>query len=433
MDQSLDALLPELKIVYLPIDDLVPYEKNARTHPENQIAKLKYSIKNFGFLQSVLLNDDNSVLAGHARLIAAKALGMTKVPTVQIGHLNREQQRAYILADNRIAVDSGWDSMLVACELQELDDLGIDLKDTGFDEDEIQAYLNPETLNEGIGDADAIPDVKPDPISIMGDVWILGNHRLMCGDSTMVDSVAALVVDAKPILMVTDPPYGVKYDPEWRDQADLGVGERSRGKVENDDKVDWTDAYSLFSGDICYVWHASYFTHIVARNLLDCGFEIVSNIIWAKQHFALSRGDYHWQHEPCWYMVRKGKKHNWHGDRKQSTLWEISNNNSFGNANPEKTWGHGTQKPIDCMLIPIQNNTAPHEYVYDPFGGSGTTLIACEKLGRKCLMIELSPNYCDVIVRRWQEFTGQKAILESNGLSFESIENARSTSTTLRS
>lgn len=419
-------LLPELKIVYLPIDLLIPYEKNARTHPEEQIEKLKYSIKNFGFLQSILLNEDNSVLAGHARIIAARALGLTKVPTVQIGHLNREQQRAFILADNRIAVDSGWDSYLVALELQELDELGIDLKDTGFSESEIQAYLNPEILNEGFGDADAIPAVKPDPISVLGDVWILGNHRLMCGDSTMVDSVVTLVADTKPILMVTDPPYGVNYDPEWRDSADLGVGERSRGKVENDDKVDWTDAYSLFDGDVCYIWHAGLYSGDVASHIRNCGFDIVSQIIWVKQHFALSRGDYHWQHEPCWYAVRKGKKHNWQGDRKQSTTWEIANNNSFGNANPEKTWGHGTQKPVDCMLRPIQNNTSPNQYVYDPFGGSGTTLIACEKLGRKCLMMELSPNYCDVIIQRWQEFSGKEAILESDGSTYASIENARS-------
>ena len=432
MEQFSEALLPELKIVYLPIDDLIPYEKNARTHPDEQIDKLKNSIKKYGFLQSILLNQDNGVIAGHARIIAAKALGLTRLPTVQIGHLNREQQRAYILADNRIALDSGWDPTLVTFELGELDEQGYNLEDTGFSEAEIQAYLNPEILNEGIGDVDAVPAVQPDPISVMGDIWILGGHRLMCGDSTMVDSVASLVNNIKPILMVTDPPYGVKYDPEWRDDAELGVGERSLGKVENDDKVDWTDAYSLFTGSVAYVWHASYFTHIVAANLLACGFEIVSNIIWAKQHFALSRGDYHWQHEPCWYMVRKGKKHNWQGDRKQSTLWDIMNNNSFGNANPEKTWGHGTQKPIDCMLRPIQNNTAPNEYVYDPFGGSGTTLIACEKLGRKCLMMELSPNYCDVIVRRWQEFTGKKAILDSDGSSFESIEHARKASDSIR-
>jgi DNA modification methylase len=432
VEQFSEALLPELKIVYLPIDDLIPYEKNARTHPDEQIDKLKNSIKKYGFLQSILLNQDNGVIAGHARIIAAKALGLTRLPTVQIGHLNREQQRAYILADNRIALDSGWDPTLVTFELGELDEQGYNLEDTGFSEAEIQAYLNPEILNEGIGDVDAVPAVQPDPISVMGDIWILGGHRLMCGDSTMVDSVASLVNNIKPILMVTDPPYGVKYDPEWRDDAELGVGERSLGKVENDDKVDWTDAYSLFTGSVAYVWHASYFTHIVAANLLACGFEIVSNIIWAKQHFALSRGDYHWQHEPCWYMVRKGKKHNWQGDRKQSTLWDIMNNNSFGNANPEKTWGHGTQKPIDCMLRPIQNNTAPNEYVYDPFGGSGTTLIACEKLGRKCLMMELSPNYCDVIVRRWQEFTGKKAILDSDGSSFESIEHARKASDSIR-
>jgi DNA modification methylase len=219
--------------------------------------------------------------------------------------------------------------------------------------------------------------------------------------------------------MVTDPPYGVEYDPSWRDGADLGVGERSRGKVQNDDIVDWTDAYTLFEGDVVYVWHAGKFTHIVAKNLEDCGFDIVSQIIWAKQHFALSRGDYHWQHEPCWYGARKGKKHHWRGARDQSTVWEIKNNNSFGNSNKEETWGHGTQKPVECMQKPIENNSLANDYVYDPFGGSGTTLIACEKTGRRCLMMELDEKYCDIIIRRWQKFTGKQATLEETGESFD--------------
>jgi len=204
--------------------------------------------------------------------------------------------------------------------------------------------------------------------------------------------------------MVTDPPYGLEYDPEWRDTGDLAVGKRSKGKVLNDDRADWYDAYTLFSGDIAYVWHSQKYSHVFYSGLIKANFEMVSQIIWAKQHFVLSRGDYHGQHEPCWYFVRKGKKHNWQGDRKQSTIWNIRNNSSFGNSEKEETWGHGTQKPIECMAVPIRNNTAKGQTVYDPFGGSGTTLIACEKLTRKCAMIELDTSYCDVIVSRYVSF-----------------------------
>ena len=204
--------------------------------------------------------------------------------------------------------------------------------------------------------------------------------------------------------MITDPPYGVDYDPEWRDESDLVVGERSKGKVKNDDRVDWTDAYSLFTGDVVYIWHAGRYAERIAKNLIDCGFEIVSQIIWAKQHFAISRGNYHWQHEPCWYAVRKGKNHRWQGSRDQSTLWEIKNNNAFGNSNPEEKFGHGTQKPIECMARPIRNNSEKGDIVYDPFLGSGTSLIAAEQLGRICYGLELEPKYCDMIIARYCAF-----------------------------
>jgi DNA modification methylase len=417
--------LPELKIVSLPIDVLIPYTNNSRTHSTAQVTKIAASIKEFGFNDPIAIDATNGIIAGHGRLQAARLLGLTHVPTIQLGHLNKEQQRAYILAHNRIAIDAGWDSELLQIELQELKNAGFDLAETGFDSTELEKIMNPEIVMAGLVDADSVPELKDVPVSVPGDTWILGNHRLRCGDSINPLDVQELCREFKPHLMVTDPPYGVKYDPEWRDSADLGVGERSRGKVENDDKVDWTDAYSLFTGTVAYVWHAGIYSPEVAQHLRNCDFEIVSQIIWVKQHFALSRGDYHWQHEPCWYVVKKGHKHNWQGARDQATTWDILNNNSFGNSNPEKTWGHGTQKPVECMARPIQNNSKPNDYIYDPFGGSGTTLMACEKLGRKCLMMEISPLYVDVIIKRWQEFSGKKATLETNGLSFEDIANGR--------
>lgn len=417
--------LPALKILNIPIEKIIPYINNSRTHSDEQIAKIASSIKEFGFNDPIAIDMLNGVIAGHGRLEAAKLLGYEEVPTIQLGHLSREQQKAYVLAHNRIALEAGWDHELLKIELQELKDAGFDTSKTGFGDEEIEKLINPEIVNEGLKDDDSIPAVDHYPSIVRGDTWILGGHRLRCGDSTNPLDVQELYKNHTPMVMVTDPPYGVKYEPEWRDEAKLGIGERSKGKVENDDRVDWTDAYSLFSGNIAYVWHAGVYSPDVAAHLKACDFEIISQIIWVKQHFALSRGDYHWQHEPCWYVVKKGKKHDWQGARDQSTTWDILNNNSFGNANPEKTWGHGTQKPIECMARPIQNNSKPNDYIYDPFGGSGTTLIACEKHSRKCLMMEISPLYCEVIIKRWQDFTGNKAILESNGLTFEEVANGR--------
>lgn len=419
------TLLPVLKIISLPIDKLIPYINNSRTHSDAQIKTIAGSIKEFGFNDPIAIDAINGIIAGHGRLEAAKLLGFKEVPTIQLGHLTREQQKAYVLAHNRIALDAGWDNELLKIELQELKDAGFDVSKTGFQDAEVEALINPEIINEGLKDDDAIPAIDHFPVIVRGDIWVLGNHRVRCGDSTNPLDVQELCKEFKPNLMVTDPPYEVNYDPMWRDEAELGVGERSTGKVENDHQVDWTDAYSLFTGDVVYVWHAGVHGGSVATHLQNCDFDIIAQLIWVKQHFALSRGDYHWQHEPCWYGVRKGKKHNWQGARDQATTWEIMNNNAFGNANPEKTWGHGTQKPIECMARPIQNNSKPNDYIYDPFGGSGTTLIACEKFGRKCLMMEISPLYVEVIIKRWQDFTGEKAILETNGLSFEEIANGR--------
>jgi site-specific DNA-methyltransferase (adenine-specific) len=279
----------------------------------------------------------------------------------------------------------------------------------GMDKDMLAPIFDKAILEE-IGEEEEI-EVPGEATARLGDIYLLGSHRLMCGDSTNPQHVEKLMDGAKPILMVTDPPYGVEYDPKWREGVDLQVGMRSKGKVLNDDRYDWSDAYSLFTGDIAYVWHSSKYTHKFAENIENSGFELICLIIWTKQQFALSRGDYHHQHEPLWYGVRKGKKHNWQGKRDQSTVWEIENNNPFGNSNKEETWGHGTQKPTLCMLRPILNNSAQGESVYDPFGGSGTTLIACERSKRNCYMMELSPAYVDVIIKRWEKETNQKAVL----------------------
>lgn len=424
-DKLSNVQLNPLKIINLPINKIVPNVNNTRTHSREQIDKIAASMIKFGFNDPIAIDLMNVIISGHGRLEAAKLIGLVEVPTIQLGHLDKNQQRAYVIAHNRISLDAGWDNDLLEIEMQELKDAGFDLVQTGFDDDEIMRLLNPEIICNGHVDADIAPPVKKEPISVLGDIWVLDNHRVMCGDSTNPNNVQDLIKESNPIMMITDPPYGVHYEPEWRDMSGFGIGENSDGKVENDDRVDWTDAYSLFTGDICYVWHAGLFTGDVSKHLKDCGFDLINQIIWVKQHFAISRGDYHWQHEPCWYGVRKGKKHNWQGARDQSTTWEIANNNYVGNCNIEQTFGHGTQKPIECMARPIQNNSRPKDTIYDPFGGSGTTLIACEKFGRYCVMMEISPQYVDVIVKRWQDFTGKKAIHEQSGKSFEELDNER--------
>ncbi|HSP70469.1 MAG TPA: site-specific DNA-methyltransferase [Bryobacteraceae bacterium] len=238
--------------------------------------------------------------------------------------------------------------------------------------------------------------------------------------------MARLIGSIKPVLMVTDPPYGVQYDPAWRERAGLGR-QRQIGAVQNDDQVDWSAAYRLFSGAVAYVWHAGVHAPEVAEGLEAAGFSIRSQIIWAKQHFALSRGDYHWQHEPCWYAVRQGKSSHWCGDRTQSTVWQVANLNPIGGSTEEPITGHGTQKPLELMRRPILNNSVRGDVVYDPFLGSGTTLIAAETTDRICYGLDIDPAYVDVMVRRWQQLTGKQAVLETDGRSFDQIAAERST------
>lgn len=252
-------------------------------------------------------------------------------------------------------------------------------------------------------------------------------HRIACGSATSAEDVELVLDGSRPHLMVTDPPYGVNYRPQWRNEA-LPVWKKSRatGVVENDDRADWREAWELFGGDAAYIWHAGNKSHIVTESLLACGFEVRAQIIWTKQNFVIGRGDYHPQHEPCLYVVRKGKKGHWNGDRKQSTVWEIKNGSSVGGgSSDDKHTGHGTQKPVECMRRPIVNNSKPGDVIYEPFSGSGTCIIACEMEGRHCRAIELSPNYVDMAVIRWEQFSGGVARLEATGQTFEEVRIER--------
>jgi DNA modification methylase len=404
----------------IPTADLIPYARNSRTHSEAQVTKIASSIKEFGFINPVVTDGKNGIVAGHGRVLAANKLALKEVPCVEASHLTEAQKRAYVIADNRMALDAGWDIDLLKVELGDLQGLDFDLSLTGFDLGELKNFLAEKT--DGLTDPDAVPETPANPVTVLGDVWLMGKHRLMCGDSTVATDVEALLAGVKPHLMVTDPPYGVVYDPNWRNEADRAngkkIGARATGKVMNDDKADWREAWALFPGDVAYVWHAGLFAGTVAQSLETCGFKLRSQIIWAKSNFAIGRGDYHWMHEPCWYAVKEKATGHYAGDRKQTTLWQI--------AKPAKSeTGHGTQKPVECMKRPIENNSSPGQAVYEPFSGSGTTIIAGEMTGRCIYAMELSPEYVDVAVKRWQDFTGQKAVLESTGQTFEDVASNR--------
>jgi DNA modification methylase len=416
------------KLEAMALSALTPAQRNPKKHA---LPALRDSIGRFGYVEPIVLDERTGrLVAGHGR---AKALSLMKakggkppagvaekdgewlVPVLR-GWASRSDQEAeaYLVASNRLTEAGGYDTAALAEMLKELAAQNA-LEGTGFDADSIDAVIAQASREAGetvgLTDEDEVPEVV-EPRAKTGDVWLLGRHRLMCGDSTKAEDVARLLAEAKPHLMVTDPPYGVEYDPNWRNGAldeemgkvklKVGKGGRALGVVLNDDRADWTDAWALFPGDVAYVWHASTKTHIVAQSLAGLEFEMRALIVWGKDRIAIGRGHYHHQHEPCWYAVRKGGTGHWEGDRKQTTLWSI--------AKPQKSeTGHSTQKPVECMKRPILNNSRAGDAVYEPFSGSGTTLIAAEETGRACYAMELNPAYVDIAVARWEAFTGRKA------------------------
>ena len=389
----------------IQISELKEYEHNPRRIGQKEFEKLVISIKEDGYHQRIIVNQDNVIIGGHQRKKALLEAGLKETDTVEVlipdRKLTQEELDRINIRDNLSFGEYDFDILANRFNVETLVDFGLpgDML-VGFDDDNLLA------------DSEDSPELETLPANTkakLGDVYIFGNHRLMCGDSTNPQHVDKLLNGANPILMVTDPPYGVNYNPEWREEVDKG--DRNTGKVLNDDRYDWSDAYALFTGDIAYIWHPASYTHSFAESIENNGFDLINLIIWNKQHFVLSRGDYHNKHEPLWYAVRKGQKHNWQGRRDQTTVWDIDNNNYGAKAKEEQT-GHGTQKPLECMLRPILNNSKKGQSVYDPFGGSGTTLIACEKSDRNCYMMELSPAYVDIIINRWEKETGKEAILD---------------------
>lgn len=405
---------PARTVEVWPIEKLKPHPHNARTHPQDQIEELTASFAEHGGVKPFVVNADGFILAGHGSTAALKRLGVQEVPVVVVRGWTPEQERLFMLRDNKIAANAGWDKQLLGLELVDLVQLpGVDLRLIGFKPAELDRLI-PKSCTPGLTDPDEIPAESAEVVSRLGDLWLLGEHRLLCGDSTTPADVATVLADAKPHLMVTDPPYGVEYDPDWRNHVDQlgrsepGTNTRATGRVENDARADWREAWALFPGDVAYVWHGALHASVVEASLAAVGFEVRAQIVWAKEQLVVSRGHYHWQHEPCWYAVRNGGPGHWAGDRSQSTLWEIAHRKS--------ETGHGTQKPVECMLRPMQNNSREGDYVYEPFCGSGTALIAAEQTKRRCLAIEINPAYVDVAVKRWEGFTGKRAILAAGEL-----------------
>ena len=392
-----------------PVDlvDLVEHPSNPNKHGDKQIALLSKIIRNQGWRNPVIVSKRSGfIVAGHGRLAAAKLLNVEAVPVDYQDFANEAEEHAHLIADNRIAELAEIDSNELAGLLRDLEGK-IDLDLTGFDEvslDDILTATEPEAAEvDAEPQIDKAKELQAKWKTELGQVWELGDHRLICGDSTDEDTIKKLMNGKVAGLMVTDPPYGVKYDANWRNNAKRAdgtpIGASAIGKVENDSQADWSDAWKLFAGDIAYVWHGGIKAHIVADSLIANGFDLVTQIIWAKNNIVIGRGNYHPKHEPCWYVVRKGAKRNFTDDRTQCTLWEIDK--------PVKSeTGHSTQKPIECMARPIRNHKC--QTVYDPFLGSGTTLIACENLKRKCYGVELNPGYVAVILQRWADATGRE-------------------------
>ena len=383
--------MPDMKIVYRNPADLKPAEYNPRQLTEKEYADLKASLTSpGGFAVPILVNKHKTrmdiIVGGHQRVKVAIDLGITTVPTVET-KLTLKKERELNIRLNKNNGSWDWDMMANHFEMDEL-------KEWGFEEDEILWDIGGGAGGENPPEPPT-PEPPKKPKTKPGDIYQLGSHWLICGDATSPDVVKKLMGDQKADIMVTDPPYGVEYDPAWRKAA--GINDSNRmGTVANDDKCDWREAWALFEGDVAYVWHAGLKTAQVLDSLEHVGFEPKSQIIWNKGRPCIGRSHYHWAHEPAWFLVRKGKKANWASDRKQTTIWDIP---MVNNTNQDEATEHGTQKPLECMLRPIRHHKG--EIVYDPFGGSGTTLIAADMLDRQCRMVELDPGYCDVIVQRY--------------------------------
>jgi site-specific DNA-methyltransferase (adenine-specific) len=389
------------------------YSNNSRNHSEHQIDQIVKSITEFGFTNPLLIDENNQIIAGHGRLEAAKILNIESLPCIVFSHLTQTQKRAYIIADNKLALNAGWDISKLQTEFELLRDEDFNLELTGFSLEEL-IDIFPDDNPEVFCDEDDCPVIPEEPITKPGDIWVLGDHRLMCGDSTSIDAVDKLMNGVKADMVFTDPPYGVNFEQGKFIGRDKQAKNRNFQPILNDEKKGdelkeflkecFTNSSCLSDCCSIYVWSPSLVEGFAILNsLLESGWHIQSQIIWNKSPFVIGRADYHWKHEVCWYGY-KGKNHQWHGGRTKATVWDVAKTNTSNL--------HPTMKPTALAEIACENSTKKGDSVLDLFGGSGSTLIACEKTQRKCFMMELDPKYCDVIIKRWENYSGKKAILE---------------------
>ena len=408
---------PADKVERWPLERLVPYAKNSRTHSEEQVAQIAASIREWGWTTPILVDEAGSIIAGHGRLQAARRLQMTEVPVVVASGWSEAQKRAYVIADNKLALNAGWDNELLALELGELGDLGFDLDLVGFTDEEIAALM-PVQGTDGLTDPDDAPAVQENHVTVPGDIWVMRKHRLLCGDSPSVDDLTKLTGGQLVDMWLTDPPYNVAYEGKTKDAL----------KIKNDEMGDdqfrqfLRDAYTaadmvMKPGSVFYIWHADSEGYNFRGAAKDAGWTVGQCLIWNKSSMVMGRQDYHWKHEPCLYGWKEGAGHLWAADRKQTTILEFDK--------PSRNGEHPTMKPVALFEYQMLNNTKGGDLVLDSFGGSGTTLIAAEKNGRTALLMELDPRYCDVIVKRWQDFTGKQAVHADTGKTFEEVANGK--------
>jgi DNA modification methylase len=408
------------RIEHWPIDRPIPYARNARTHSLGQVAQIAGSIREFGFTAPILVDGQGGVIAGHGRLLAARQLGLATVPVVVLDHLTETQKRAYIIADNKLALNAGWDEQLLALELQDLKMAEFDLDLTGFGDEEIDRLLDDlEPEREGLTDDDAAPPAPRTPVSRPGDVWLMGRHRLLCGDATSPASIATVMAGGLADMVFTDPPYNVAYGDSMRDQ----LRGTARPMLNDDLGADFEGflrnacaALLAVTKGAIYMAMSGQELHTLQRAFIAAGGHWSTFVIWAKHTFTLGRGDYQRQHEPILYGWREGNQHYWCGARDQGDVWFIKK--------PQVNDLHPTMKPVELVERAIRNSSKTQDTILDPFGGSGTTLIASEKTGRIARLVELDPIYCDVIVERWQAYTGQAARREADGASLDALREA---------
>ena len=410
-------MTPEIKMV--AVNSLVPYARNARTHSDAQVAQIAASIAEFGFTNPILTDGARGVIAGHGRLAAARKLALTDVPVIELSHLTAIQKKAYILADNRIAANAGWDEELLKLELVELDEADFNLELMGFDAEEIERLLHGEDDNAGLTDDDAVPEVTDDAVTKPGDVWLLGEHKVICGDATKAEDYKALLGDELADMTVTDPPYNVNYANSAKDKL-----RGTHRPILNDNMgADFAAFLLLACQNILAVTKGAVYIAMSSSELdtLQAAFRAAGGkwstfVIWAKNTFTMGRADYQRQYEPILYGWKDGSQHYWCGARDQGDVWQIKK--------PHKNDLHPTMKPVELMERAVRNSSKTRDIVLDPFGGSGTTIIACEKSGRRARLMELDPRYVDVICRRFQDFTGKEAQRASDGAAFGMLAGA---------